>query len=208
LEVELTGKSGTTSVERRTVPSDRVAKAQRIIASAVNAIEADRNKAIDKSIQLFYPYKPREGQRDALRQLIYQRKDLILIARTSFEKSMILRAVSVLICRSITVVILPLDQFCREQAEYITSVGGRPCRLNADTINLTVLKQVQDMQYTHILISLELAISDKFHNTAIHPAFKQQLALVVVDDPSGVTMGEGLPNRLCTARPITQPSGI
>ncbi len=110
LEVELTDGTGNTTVETRTVPANQVAKAQKIIVDAARADEAEQNKAIDEAIQLLYPYAPREGQRNALQHLIYKRKDLILIAKTSFGKSMILQAVSLLIRKSIAVVVLPLDQ--------------------------------------------------------------------------------------------------
>ena len=182
LEIESTNGAGNTAVETRTVSAEQVAQAQRIIAGAARADETEQNKAIDEAIQLLYPYAPREGQRNALRQLIYKRKDLILIAKTSFGKSMILQAVSILIRKSITIVVLPLDQIGLEQAEYITRIGGRPYFLNADTISEKVLVDIQNGKYTHVLISPELAIGDKFHATAINPAFKEGLGLVVIDE--------------------------
>ena len=36
-------------------------------------------------------------------------------------------------------------------------------------------------KFTHVLLSPELAISDKFRPTAMHPGFQDRLALVVVD---------------------------
>jgi superfamily II DNA helicase RecQ len=93
---------------------------------------------------------------------------------------MILQAVTLLIRKSITVVVLPLDQIGLEQSEYITSIGGRPFFLNADTISMKILTDIQSGKYTHILTSPELAISDKFHATAIHPEFKERLGLVVI----------------------------
>ena len=123
-----------------------------------------------------------EAQRDALWQLICQRKDLILIVKTSFGKSMILQAVSILLKKTMTVVVLPLDRIGQEQAEYITNIGGRPCFLNADTINKKILADVKNGLYTHLLISPELATGPKFHNTATNPLFKEQLGLVVLDE--------------------------
>jgi superfamily II DNA helicase RecQ len=165
-----------------------VAKAQKIIADAARADEVEQNKAIDEAIQLLYPYAPREGQRNALQHLIYKGKDLILIAKTSFGKSMILQAVSLLIRKSIAVVVLPLDQIGLEQTEYITRIGGRPFFLNASTISTKVLTDIQKGKYTHILISPELAISDKFHATAIHPGFKERLGLVIIDEAHLVSL--------------------
>ena len=182
LEVEWTDEAGITAVQTRDVPAVRLAQAQRIIAGAEEAEKAEQNRAIEEAIQLLYPYAPREGQRDALQQLIYKRKDLILIAKTSFGKSMILQAVSILTRRSTTVVVLPLDQIGQEQAEYITRIGGRPCFVNADTISAKVLADIQNGKYTHVLISPELAIGDKFHAMAINPVFKERLGLVVIDE--------------------------
>src|SRR5271154_579721 len=169
-------------LEIRAVSVNQAAQAQRIIAGAARAEGAEQNRAIDEAIQLLYPYTPRKGQRNTLQQLIYKRKDLILITKTSFRKSMIVQAVSILIRKSITVVVLPLDQIGQEQAEYITCIGGKPCFLNADTISEKVLADVRDGKYTHVLISPELAIGDKFHATAIDPVFKERLVLVVVDE--------------------------
>ena len=77
---------------------------------------------------------------------------------------------------------LPLDQIGQEQAEYITQIGGRPCSLNADTISDKVLQEIEGGKYTHVLISPELAISEKFRKTATNPAFIDQLGLVVIDE--------------------------
>jgi hypothetical protein len=57
----------------------------------------EQETATYEAIRLLYPYAPRDGQVEALYHLIYRREDLILIARTSFGKSMILQAVSVLL---------------------------------------------------------------------------------------------------------------
>ena len=102
--------------------------------------------------------------------------------KTSFRKSMILQAVSILLCKSIMLVILLLDQIDVEQSEYITQISRNPCFLNAETISSSLLKKVQQAQFTHLLISPELAISDKFCTTAANLRFKKQLSLVVVDE--------------------------
>jgi hypothetical protein len=85
-----------------------------------------------EAIRLLYPYAPRDSQVEALHHLIYRHEDLILIARTSFGKSMILQAVSALFDRMISIVILPLDQ---GQAETMARIGRRPCFLTSNTIS-------------------------------------------------------------------------
>lgn len=180
--MELIDRAGRTTVETQAVLASKIAYAQEIIAGARLADEQAQKNAVEEAIQHIYPYPPREGQRDALWQLIYQQKDLILIAKTSFGKSMILQAVSILLKKTMTVVVLPLDRIGQEQAEYITNIGGRPCFLNADTINKKILEDVKNGLYTHLLISPELATGPKFHTTATDPLFKEQLGLVVLDE--------------------------
>ena len=61
LEVDLTDATGTTTVETRTIPTEQVAKAQRVITGAASAEEVEQNNAIDEAIQLLYPYAAREA---------------------------------------------------------------------------------------------------------------------------------------------------
>lgn len=138
--------------------------------------------AIDKAISMLYPYRPRSGQRLALHTLIYEKKDLILIAKTSFGKSMILQAVSVLLSKSITLIILPLHQIGEEQTNYIRQIGGQPCFLNAKTVNMDILKQIQEGRYTHVLLSPDQAITTQLRSVALHPQFQARLGLVVIDE--------------------------
>lgn len=182
LEVELVNPHGGVTTQAQAISIDMVKKAQDTIASAVAKDEILQKEAVDQAVSYLYPYRPRTGQRDALHHLIYRQKDLILIAKTAFGKSMILQAVSVLLRKSITIVILPLDQIGLEQEEYIRRIGGKPCFLNSETINEKLLTQIQKGHFTHILISPELAIGDKFRTTACNPSFKSKLALVVVDE--------------------------
>jgi superfamily II DNA helicase RecQ len=95
---------------------------------------------------------------------------------------MILQAVSVLQDKKISIVILPLDQIGKEQAGYIERIGGRPCFINADNISNRLLRQISDGKYTHLLMSPELAVSEKLRKTVIAPKFKDQLALIVIDE--------------------------
>jgi hypothetical protein len=85
--------------------------------------------SIDKAIRLLYLYHPRPGQREALHYLLvllFKSQDLILIAKTYFGKSMILQAMSILRRKSLTVVVIPLDQIGAEQATVIKRIGGEP----------------------------------------------------------------------------------
>jgi hypothetical protein len=182
LETDVINTDGTPSAVTRAISKYQVVQEQKIISDARDKSEDKQKTAICNAIQLLYPYPPRDGQRDALHYLIYHRKDLVLIATTSFGKSMILQAVSVLLDKSMSIVILPLDQIGKEQAEYIERIGGRPYFLNADTISNKLLKDVADAKYTHILMSPELAVSQRLRKTILEPKSKGRLSLVVVVD--------------------------
>jgi superfamily II DNA helicase RecQ len=95
---------------------------------------------------------------------------------------MILQAVSVLIDKSITIVILPLDQIGKEQWQYIEEIGGRPCFLNADNISNKLLQEIEAAKYTHLLMSPELANSQRLCGVLEAPKFKDQVSLIVIDE--------------------------
>ena len=89
---------------------NQINQAQRIITEAKNTNEAEQNKVIEKVIQLLYFYLFHESQCDTLQQLIYKQKNLILIIKTLFEKSMILQTAFILIIKSIIMIMLLLNQ--------------------------------------------------------------------------------------------------
>lgn len=175
-EEEAAGKAA------RQEQANKIRLAREIISDGKEGGKEDQLRAIEEAVRLIYRFEPREGQRDALWQLLYCRKDLILIARTSFGKSLILQAVSLLLDKSTTLVILPLDRIGQQQASFITRLGGRPCFLNARTISKQLLADIKLGLYSHVLLSPELATGAKFHETATDPMFKEQIGLVVIDE--------------------------
>ncbi|KAJ5557569.1 hypothetical protein N7513_003155 [Penicillium frequentans] len=182
LGVEYETEDAPVLLGKQQVEKNSVTQAQKLIRGAIGKSKEDQDQAIRRAVRELYPYYPREGQLQALRQLVYLRKDLILIAKTSFGKSMILQAVSILLAKAITLVVLPLDQIGVEQTNYIQNIGGRPCFLNAETFSAELLEEIQAGMFTHVLLSPELAISDKFRLTATNLGFQDRLALVVVDE--------------------------
>jgi hypothetical protein len=181
LQIEAGKLNGTASVIAKVVPKEKVRNAQDIVLSARKQPRSEQFAAICDAISLLYPYRPRDSQRDALHHLIYL-KNLILIAKTSFGKSMILQAVSILQDKTISIVILPLNQIGKEQSRYIKQIGGRPCFLNKETINDKVLVDIRNAKYTHILMSPELAVGDQFRGVLSASTFSSKIALVVVDE--------------------------
>ena len=91
----------------------------------------EQSAIVRQAVRLRFPYNPRDQQIEALRHLIFDRTDLILIARTSFGKSTVIQAFSLLL-EHITLVILPLNRIGKEQEGKIRALGGRPLALNAE----------------------------------------------------------------------------
>lgn len=188
IETNVIQNDGSTQQKVHAVSSQAVERAQKLIKVARGKGEERENHAIYKAIELLYGYCPRSGQQEALHHLIYKRRDLILIAKTAFGKSMLLQAISILLNQTITLVILPLQQIGVEQAGYIQRIGGRPYFLNSDTISPSVLSEIKKGKYTHILISPELAIGDKFRSVALNEGFQKHLCLVVIDEAHLVSL--------------------
>ncbi|KAJ5562287.1 hypothetical protein N7461_001048 [Penicillium sp. DV-2018c] len=159
-----------------------ITKAQRIIQEAQDKGEKEQHAAIIEAIEGIFTFPPWDGQREALQHLVFLRKYLILIAKTSFGKSLILQAVSLLVKKAIAIVVLPLNQIGVEQAECIANLGGKPCFLNADTMTDKLLEEVKEGKYTHVLLSPELAVSEKFRTVVTHPRFRERLSFVAVDE--------------------------
>lgn len=152
---------------------------------ARNEVEKALDAELSCALQLLYPFVPRQGQLTSLRVLLADKDDLVLCARTSFGKSLILQSASVLVEGTITLIILPLDQIGKEQTEKISKIGGRPLFINSESLpklGRSLLRRLQDGHYTHILISPELSLNKKLHAVLTNPSFKKRLHLVVIDE--------------------------
>jgi len=94
---------------------------------------------------------------------------------------MILQTAFILMYKSIIMIVLLLNQIEQEQTEYIIYIDDKFCHLNMKTISKKILADIQHEKYIHILISSELAIDDKFCETATYSMFKKQLDLIIVN---------------------------
>ena len=65
---------------------------------------------LDEAIAEIYPYCGRTEQLKALRVLIFERRDLILVAKTSFGKSIIIQALLYLVPNAVVIIILPFKR--------------------------------------------------------------------------------------------------
>jgi len=97
-------------------PSDKL---QGLIDQVLEWVEREdihvQDEVVFFILGLFYKdYPARKQQVHAIRRLLVERKDLMLIAKTSFGKSMMLQALSAIRPSSIMIVIIPLTVIGRE----------------------------------------------------------------------------------------------
>jgi len=130
-----------------------------------------------------YPFEPRPQQLEALRVVIFEQRDLLLVAKTSFGKSIVLQAVSILVPQSVTIIVLPLNAIGTEQMQKISCLPlAKPVHVWERTISAALLSDIRQGVYTHILISPELLATPALHEVLIDIHFRSHVALVVVDE--------------------------
>ena len=115
---------------------------------------------------------------------MYGRRDLFLAAKTLWGKSMIMQAIPLLIRASVAIIVLPLNVIGEEQLLKIRAIlGANPVFIYAEVIKAytDILKHIKAGQFTHILVSLELLLSKRFHYILTWPAFRSHVFLVVIN---------------------------
>jgi hypothetical protein len=129
-------------------------------------------------------HEPRDEQVDALHSMVFEKKDLLLVARTGFGKSIIFQAFSIL-ARAITLQIIPLSKLGEQQVEDIRRLEGtRPCLLSYESkrAEKKLLDQIEEGQYTHVLLGPEQASSRPFRKILCNAAFRSRVGLVAIDE--------------------------
>ena len=134
-------------------------------------------------VRHLYPFEPRQTQVEAICHLVFQKKDLLLAAKTSFGKSVIFQSAP-LFCRGgVGIIIIPLDRIGEEQHTKIQRLpGARSIFINGRTDKTDALAQDIEMgMYTHLIMSPEIA-AGWFASIASKPSFKRRVSVVAVDE--------------------------
>jgi ATP-dependent helicase YprA (DUF1998 family) len=90
--------------------------------------------------------------RVTIRHLLYDKRDLILIAKTGFGKSIIFQALPLIEeeSKQASLIIMPLNLLQEEQAEKLKTIpGAKPFILNGDTNTRKNRHEIGAGAYTH-----------------------------------------------------------
>ena len=164
------------------------------------ASRSGQRELITSALRLLYLFQPREKQVDCMRWLLYRKEGLVLVAKTSFGKSLVWQILPCLKPRTIVIAILPLLAMGAEQANSIqkylaANAGARPIFVNVKNIRKTVLHDIRIGYYIHILVSPKLLTGKKFRYLLQDPHFRSMVKWVVVDELhlGAITSGNHMP---------------
>ena len=106
-----------------------------------------------------------EGQIDAIWTLFYEQKDLLLLAKTGFRKSLIFQLLLFMTSTiGVVLILMPLKLLQAEQTIMINQrlPKGNAIFLNGDNNKETTQCEIATRNYTHVFTSPEIALSKKF----------------------------------------------
>ncbi|KAK0726424.1 hypothetical protein B0T21DRAFT_350557 [Apiosordaria backusii] len=127
----------------------------------------------------------RDGQIQAIRRLLYEKADTILVAPSAYGKRAVLYAFA-LLSGKIIIQIIPTESIAKDQARAISAevTGSRPIVVTDGLLVTTdFYDKMRAGKYTHILVSPELAANPKFiGELARDPEFQKKLGLFAVHE--------------------------
>jgi Helicase conserved C-terminal domain/DEAD/DEAH box helicase len=114
----------------------------------------------------------------------------ILVAQTSFGKSLIFQAYS-LLTGKITLEVIPLDIIGSQHKRDISNIPGlRPCFLSYATKqqDRSLLRRIQDLEFTNILLGPEQLTSPDFHKLLRDNRLSSKIGLLAIDEAHCIRM--------------------
>ena len=112
----------------------------------------EQTALIRHRVNELFGFEPKNKQVEAIRHLLYDKRDLILIAKTGFGKSIIFQALPLIEeeSKQASLIIMPLNLLQEEQAEKLKTIpGAKPFILNGDTNTRKNRHEIGAGAYTH-----------------------------------------------------------
>lgn len=126
----------------------------------------------------------KEAQVDAIWTLFYAKKDLLLLAKTGFGKSLIFQLIPFFVELSgVVIILMPLKLLQAKQNTMINQIAqGKAIALTGENNQKDVQKSITSQNYTHVFTSPEITLSKKFKiNVLDNPRFSNRLLLLAID---------------------------
>lgn len=134
---------------------------------------------------IIFGFPLHNAQVEAICTLFYEQRDLLLLAKRAFGKSLIFQLIPFLSARpGVVLTLMPLKLLQAEQSEMINRIPrGRGIILSGKNNNKRVLEDIARGGYTHVFTSPEIALSKKFKNCILdQTSFTDCLCLLAVDE--------------------------
>jgi hypothetical protein len=169
------------SALRGTLDEEKTISLQRSIISTLERILAQKDPS----------FRPRELQVTVLMRLVFlPNGHTILVAQTSFGKSLIFQAYS-LLTGKITLEVIPLDIIGSQHKRDISNIPGlRPCFLSHATKqqDRSLLRRIQNLEFTNILLGPEQLTSPDFHEILRDNQLSSKIGLLAIDEAHCIRM--------------------
>ena len=141
---------------------------------------------IAQIVEAYTGFQPRTSQVTAIRKLIIKTKDVIFIGKTSFGKSVIFLIAALLLPGHIAIILLPLNIIGTQQTEKSDQYGiTQSIHLKTETFRRPDIKQIlweiKQGAYTHVYISPETAVGNRFKEVLDDMTFRSKLCMVAID---------------------------
>lgn len=145
------------------------------------ARQRQRYKAIG---QVVFGFVLHDTQIEAIWTLFYEQRDLLLMAKTGFGKSLIFQLLPFMMPQiGVVLTLMPLKLLQAEQSKMINHLPyGKPIILNGENNQKHVQDDIAQGNYTHIFTSPKIAFSKKFKKHFLdRNEFTDRLCLLAID---------------------------
>ena len=132
-----------------------------------------------------FGFKLQESQVEAISTLFYERKDLLLLAKTGFGKSLIFQILLFIFNPIGVVIIFMFVKLLWVKQNYMINwiASGKAIALKRKNNNKAVQQTIACQNYTHIFTSFKIALSKKFKaNVLDNFQFASCLSILTIDE--------------------------
>lgn len=150
-----------------------------------DALNARRHKRCREIGLIVFGFTLHAAQVDAICTLCYEQRDLLLLAKTGFGKSLIFQLLPfVTPTTGVVLVLMPLKLLQAEQGALINKLPrGKAIVLNGENNQKDMKLEIARGGYNHVFTSPEIALSKKFKKNILdNSQFTDRLCLLAIDE--------------------------